>query len=97
MAKKPEDIELEEQHIFCRIPKNTLKMRIECTVIIGGKEQKVHKELMLDEINKAREDFLENVEGGDDYNTYYELTDKGKELIERLKQLGLYEELEKHD
>ena len=85
MPKKPEIIEVEEQNIFCRIPKNTLKMRIECTVVIGGKEQKVHKEMMLDEINKAREDFLENVEDGDDYDARYVLTDKGRELLEQMQ------------
>lgn len=85
MPKKPEDIELEEQNIFCRIPKNTFKMKIECVVIIGGKEQKVHKELMLDEINKAREDFLEYVEDGDDYNAHYELTDEGRKLLEQMR------------
>ena len=85
MAKKKKDtIELDEQNIFMRIPRNTLMTVVQCVVVVNGKEQKVEKTMLLDDINKAREDFLEYVEDGDDYDARYVLTDKGKELLRSL-------------
>lgn len=85
---KDKEIELEQQYVMLQIPKGTLKLEIIATMF--GEDNKntrlmeVSRELDVDEIFKARQDFLEYV--GDDFDATYSLTDKGREYLQSLKE-----------
>ena len=82
----PEEIEVEEINIILKIPKETARLHVEATVLNpSGNPQKIAKTLSVSEIQKARQDFLDYVEFGDDYDAEYTLTEKGRELLERMK------------
>ena len=54
------------------------------SVDADGKLMKVQKTLSVQDIFKARQDFLDNVEDGDDYDAKYILTEEGKACLDRL-------------
>lgn len=87
--KDKEVVDLEQINIIVKIPKNTVFLEINPTVI-DGKDilQKYTKEMDLGEVNKARKDFLDNVEDGDDYDGYYVITDKGREWLNQLEGIN---------
>ena len=61
---KPEYVELEEINIITRIPSKAARITITAEFIDeeSGELRKCHKRLCADEIRKARQDFLDNVE-----------------------------------
>lgn len=77
-------IMLDEMNIFMRVPENVKKLKIIATIDVDGKDIKVKKKLNKDEIDALRKDFLFYVDGGDDYDAKYVLTDAGREYIEKL-------------
>lgn len=85
---KDKKIELEQQYVMLQIPKGTLKLEIIATIFgednKNTKLVKVSRELNIDEIFQARQDFLEYV--GDDFDAVYSLTDKGREYLQSLKE-----------
>ena len=90
-TREPEFIEPEETNVIMKIPKNSAKITIIAWIIDkDGELQKCSKTLMPDDIRAARQDFLDNVEGGDDYDARYVLTEKGREYLEQLEK-------ERHD
>jgi hypothetical protein len=89
--EEPEEkeITLEEQNVILKIPKNAVRITIGVQIIQpNGAVINVHKMLMPDDIRQARTDFLENVEDGDDYDTHYVLTEKGREYLDQLQREG---------
>ncbi len=76
-------VELEEMNIFLRIPKETVALEVTASLLDGdGKIMKVSAQLSVSDIRNCRQDFLDNVENGDDYNPKYVLTDKGRDYLD---------------
>ena len=85
MSKK-KTVELEEIGIIIRIPKNCKKFKIKAIVDIDGEETKVEQKFKFEDIMIARQDFLDNVEFGDDFDAKFQVTEEGlKWLEEHLK------------
>lgn len=87
--KEPKSVELEEMNIICRIPKTAASVTVNAVVINeDDKTVKVSRRLSAEDIRAARQDFLDNVEGGDDYDARYVITDEGLEYLASLKEGG---------
>ena len=75
-------IELEEMNIFLRIPKEAVALDVTASLLDGnGKVMKVSNRLSVSDIMEKRQDFLDYVEDGDDYDARYVLTDEGREYL----------------
>ena len=86
---KNKNVELEEMGLIIRIPKNCKKFKIKATVDIDGVETKVERKFKFEDIMTARQDFLDNVELGDDFDAKFQVTEEGlKWLEEQLKNKG---------
>lgn len=90
MKKEPEFVpggEIEcDSHIILAIPSGTARLKAEVTLLDGDGQPHICETVLgPEEIRQARQDFLDNVDGGDDYNAVYTLTEKGRELYERIK------------
>lgn len=82
---KKDVVELEEQYIMFGIPKNTVKLEINATTITeDDKLIKVSKQLNLEEVLKARQNFVENI--GDDWDAVYEVTEKGRQWLDLIER-----------
>lgn len=81
-----ENAMLEEQiHIIITIPKNAASIEITATMIgDDGIPFRANTVMKPEDIRTARQDFLDNVEGGDDFDAVYTLTEKGREIYEQL-------------
>ena len=80
-------IELEEMNIFLRIPKEAVALEVTASLLDeDGKVMKVSTKLSVSDIREKRQDFLDNVEDGDDYDARYVLTDEGMEYLQNLKE-----------
>ncbi|MBQ9664596.1 MAG: hypothetical protein IJV40_15730 [Oscillospiraceae bacterium] len=85
MSKKKKEIDLDEINIILRIPENAAEITVSAKLLDKkGKPMKVGRTLSVQDIFKARTDFLENVADGDDYDAKYVLTDEGRAYLERL-------------
>ena len=89
--KAEKSIEVEEMNIILLIPKEVASITVNAVIIdADDKTLKVSRRLSVEDIRKARQDFLDNVEGGDDYDAHYVLSDEGMKYLEQLreKQMG---------
>lgn len=79
-----EPVELEEMNVIIKVPKDVVRITMNCTVFSDGMEDLLKVEAVLgrEDIRQARQDFLDNVEDGDDYDALYCLTDAGRALLE---------------
>lgn len=70
-------------HIIIQIPKETVRLEVKA-VLLDPKGSPYNASMTMDpsDIREARQDFLDNVELGDDYDAYIVLTDKGREMLE---------------
>ena len=84
--EEPKTIELEEINIFLKIPKDAVALEVTASLIADGKVQKVSKKLSVSDIRDKRQDFLDNVEDGDDYDARYVLTEEGMAYLESLRK-----------
>ena len=85
-ADEHKTVELEEMNIFLRIPKEAVALEVTASLLDGnGKVQKVKTSLSVSDIRDRRQDFLDNVEDGDDYDARYVLTEEGKAYLESLE------------
>ncbi len=83
--KKLKEVEVQEVNIILRIPYNAASLEVRASLVDeNGKLMNVSKKLSVQDIFKARQAFLENVEGGDDYDVRYILTDGGREYLNKL-------------
>lgn len=89
MAKKKsknqpanETIMLDEMNVIMAIPELAVSLSVISTIFVDGEQKEVRKDIDLAEIRKAREDFLENVEFGDDYDDKFVLTDDGRKWLD---------------
>lgn len=77
------DFDTEIIHIILEIPKETVRLKVDATLLDeSGTPYDVFMTMNPSEIREARQDFLENVGLGDDYDGYFVLTDKGREMLE---------------
>lgn len=73
-------------NIIVKVPQNTITCKFSATMITDdGKLQEAHMKMNAEEFRQARQDFLDNVEEGDDYDRMYVLTEKAK------RELGVEE------
>lgn len=81
-------IELEQINVIVKIPKNTMRMTLHCAVLPDDSDYLINVENRLDHdaIVQARQDFLDNVDGGDDYDGRFVITDKGREWLEQMEK-----------
>ena len=80
-------VEVEEMNIILRIPKSAASITVTAMIIEDNDEtMKVSRRLTTEDIRTARQDFLDNVEDGDDYDARFVITDEGMEYLKQLKQ-----------
>lgn len=90
MKKEPEftpggEVEC-DSHIILAVPRDAVRLKAEVTLLDEDGQPHVCTTILgPEEIRQARQDFLDNVDGGDDYDAVYTLTDKGRELLDRLE------------
>lgn len=90
-ADKAKELCLEEMNVIMRIPENAASITVEAMVIEDEKAVWVKKRMGLKDITRARQDFLANVEDGDDYDAKFVITDKGREWLEEMERNGNFE------
>jgi len=72
-------------NIIVKVPENTVACKFTATMITDdGKLEDAEMKMNATEFRQARKDFLDNVDGGDEYDTMYTLTEEGKAYVERL-------------
>lgn len=79
------EIELDLMNIIAKIPKEAVEVRIDATIYHDGKLEIVHSGMNMVEIADARQDFLDNVEDGDDYDAIYTITEEGERYLDSLQ------------
>ena len=86
MAENMEqELDCELINIIVKVPKETVACRFMAKLLLNGELKEAHMEMTPEEFRQARQDFLDNVEGGDDYDKVWVLTDKAK------RELGIEE------
>lgn len=84
---KKDIVELEEESVILRIPKNTVFLKLESTVIDDDGELKRYRiNIPLEDIKNARTYFEENV-GDEDYDAKWILTEEGRRYLEQLEEM----------
>ena len=84
--EKGDEIELDQINIILKIPKKTIALEIQPKILDdNGEVMTLSATLDPEDVRAARQDFLDNVDCGDDYDALYTLTDKGRELCERIQ------------
>ena len=78
------EIDTELIHIIVSVPKETVTCSFSAKLLVDGKLVDAHMDMTPEEFRRARQDFLGNVEGGDEYDAVYTLTEEGKAYVERL-------------
>lgn len=76
-------------NIIVKVPANTVGLTLTAKTI--GKGDEIHEyrsEMALSDVFEARNDFLDNVECGDDYDAVYTLTEKGRQMVEAMMDDG---------
>lgn len=81
-----EPIELDLINIILPIPKQTVSMKLTVKVMDGDTIQTVYKPFTISDIHDMRQNFLDNVEFGDDYDAVYTITEEGKRYLEALNE-----------
>lgn len=75
-------------NIIVQVPKETVACRFTAKMLMNGKLVEAHMEMTPEEFRQARQDFLDEVEGGDDYDKLYVLTEEGRAYVDRLLGVG---------
>lgn len=65
-------------NIIVKVPKETVACRFMTKLLLNGELKEAHMEMTPEEFRQARQDFCDSVEGGDDYDKMWVLTDKAK-------------------
>ena len=82
---KREEIELDPINIILPIPKETVSMELTVKIMRGDMIQTVGKQYTIGDIHDMRQEFLDNVAFGDDYDAVYTITEEGKRYLEELE------------
>lgn len=85
MSEDQKTVELEEMPIILKIPKDSVAIELISTMLNeNGDLMRVSRKISVSEIHQYRQDFLDNVEFGDDYDAVYALAEEGRAHIENL-------------
>lgn len=92
--KKHEEVALEEMNVILRIPTEAISVTVTAKVIEkdSGDLLEVGRKLTTQDIFKARTDFLDYVDGGDDYDAKFVITDEGRRWLEEMQKQKQTEE-----
>ena len=71
-------------HIILPVPKDTVTVSVTAKMIQNGKLIEAKTDMTPEDFRQLRQDFLDEVEDGDDYDKVWSLTEEGKEYAERL-------------
>lgn len=72
-------------NVIMLIPRGAVQLKMEVSMLDGGKVKKAHTTFDNEAIREMRQAFLDNVEEGDEYNKVYCLTEKGKRYLDGLE------------
>lgn len=75
-------ITLDEMNVIVKIPERAVALTITAVILENGEQVNVSKKMDVVEIRQARDDFLNNVEFGDDYDGVFVLSDEVKKQLE---------------
>ena len=79
------EVEVEEMPIILHIPNDSVAIELISTMLDeNGELMRVSRKISVSEIYQYRQDFLDNVEFGDDYDAVYTLTEEGRTYAEKL-------------
>ena len=81
---EPKELDCELINIIVKVPKETVTCGFTAKLLQDGKLVEAHMEMTPEEFRQARQDFLDNVYGGDEYDARYVLTEEGKAYADRL-------------
>lgn len=79
-----QELDCELINIIVKVPKETVTCGFTAKLLMNGELKEAHMEMTPEEFRQARQDFLDNVEGGDDFDKVYRLTEEGKAYVEKL-------------
>lgn len=78
-------VDLEVMNVILKIPKEAVSLEITARIFDeDGTLREVETKLKVSEIMEARQDFLDNVVGGDEYDARYFATEAGREYLKSL-------------
>ena len=78
-----QELDCELINIIVKVPENTVACGFTVKMLMNGELKEAHMEMTPEEFRQARKDFLDNVEGGDDFDKMWVLTEKGKALLDK--------------
>ena len=76
-----EELDTELIHIILQVPKDTVSISVDAKLFRDGKLVDAHMDMTPEEFRKARQDFLDEVEAGDEYDGVWVLTDEAKKML----------------
>ena len=79
-----QELDTELIHIIVQVPKDTVTVSFDAKLLQDGKLVEAHMDMTPEEFRQARQDFLDEVEAGDEYDKLYALTAEGREYAEKL-------------
>lgn len=82
---EPQELDCELINIIVKVPKETVACGFTAKILMNGELKDAHMEMTPEEFRQARQDFLDNVVGGDDFDKVWVLTEKAK------RELGVEE------
>ena len=75
------ELDTELIHIIVQVPKAAVTVSFDAKLIQNGKLVEAHMDMTPEEFRQARQDFLDNVEAGDEYDVVWTLTDEAKKML----------------
>ncbi len=80
MLEQQTEVLLKEMNVILQIPEEAAAIDVTAHILRGEKVLSVTRSFNAEALRKARQDFLDNVEDGDDYDPVYRLTPKGLKM-----------------
>ena len=71
-------------HIILPVPKDTVTVSVTAKMIQNGKLIEAKMDMTPENFRQLRQDFLDEVDGGDEYDGVYTLTDIGQEIVDQI-------------
>ena len=77
-----QELDTELIHIIVQVPKDTVAVSFDAKLLQNGQLVTANMDMSAEEFRQARQDFLDEVEAGDEYDAVYTLTDEYKRKLE---------------
>ena len=71
-------------HIILPVPKDTVTVSVTAKMIQNGKLIEAKMDMTPEDFRQLRQDFLDEVDGGDEYDKVWSLTEEGKKYADEL-------------